>query len=186
MTNMNYKSRIFTIPNLLSAFRICLIPVFIWLYSVEQNYIWAAIVLAFSGFTDLVDGFIARRFNMISDVGKVLDPIADKLTQVAMLFCLVFRFPLMLLPLVLLILKELFAGVTGWLVIRKTGKVYGANWHGKVATCLIYAMMIIHVLWHDIPEVFSNISIMACVAMMTISVVLYGIRNIQLLRTDAR
>lgn len=182
MTNMKYKNQIFTIPNILSAFRICLIPVFIWLYSAEQNYIWAAIILAFSGLTDLVDGFIARRFNMISDLGKILDPVADKLTQAAMLLCLVTRFPLMLVPLILLILKEIFAGVTGLLVIRKTGKVYGANWHGKVATCLIYAMMIVHVLWHNIPQVFSNASILICVAMMTLSVVLYGIRNIQMLK----
>ena len=85
------QSRILTIPNLLSFFRLCLIPVFMWLYCVEKNYLWTGIILILSGLTDTVDGIIARKFNMISDLGKVLDPIADKLTQAAMLFCLLTR-----------------------------------------------------------------------------------------------
>ena len=101
-TNSTQK-KIVTIPNILSFFRLCLIPVIIWLYIGEKNYLWAGIVLILSGATDLADGFIARHFHMISDLGKVLDPVADKLTQAAMLFCLCTRFPLMILPLVLMI-----------------------------------------------------------------------------------
>ena len=81
------KNKILTIPNLLSLFRLCLIPVFMWLYCVEKNYLWTGIILIISGLTDTVDGFVARHFNMISDLGKILDPVADKLTQAAMLFC---------------------------------------------------------------------------------------------------
>lgn len=173
----NYKNRILTIPNVLSLFRLCLIPVFIWLYCSQQKYMETAYILVLSGATDIVDGFIARKFHMISDLGKILDPIADKLTQAAMLFCLFTRFPLMLLPLALMLVKEFYMGVTGFMVIQKTGKVYGANWHGKVATCLLYIMMILHVIWHDIPMVISNILIIICVSMMLLSLILYGIRN---------
>ena len=90
--------RIFTIPNMLSFFRICLIPVIVWLYLVKKNYTWTVCILILSGVTDMVDGFIARRFNMISNLGKVLDPIADKLTQTVMLVCLFTRFPMMIVP----------------------------------------------------------------------------------------
>ena len=59
---------------------------------------------------------------MVSDLGKVLDPVADKLTQAAMLVCLLLRFPLMILPLVLLLIKETFMGISGFLVIKKNGQ----------------------------------------------------------------
>ena len=170
----NTQNKILTIPNMLSFFRLCLIPVIMWLYCVEDNYLWAGIVLIVSGITDTVDGFVARHFHMTSDLGKVLDPVADKLTQAAMLFCLLTRFPLMILPLGIMVLKEFFMGVTGLMVIQKTGKVFGADWHGKVTTWLLYAMMILHVFWYNIPAALSRILIAACVVMMLISLVLYG------------
>ena len=176
------QSKILTIPNLLSFFRLCLIPVFMWLYCVERNYLWTGIILIISGLTDTVDGIIARKFNMISDLGKVLDPIADKVTQAAMLFCLLTRFPLMIAPLALMVVKEFFMGVTGLLVIQKTGKVFGADWHGKVNTWLLYAMMIIHVFWYNIPDVVSKVLIGICVVMMLISLVLYGRHNLKALK----
>ena len=89
----SYENRVLTIPNLLSFFRLCLIPVIIWLYCVREDSLGTAAVLALSGLTDVVDGRIARRFHMVSSFGKALDPVADKLTQIAMLFCLVSRFP---------------------------------------------------------------------------------------------
>ncbi|MGL6218432.1 MAG: CDP-alcohol phosphatidyltransferase family protein, partial [Lacrimispora sphenoides] len=149
---------------------------------VKQDYLRTGGLLILSGLTDVVDGFIARRFQMISNLGKVLDPIADKLTQGAMLFCLVTRFPFMMAPLVLLILKEIFAGITGFMVIRNTGQVLGANWHGKAATILLYAMMILHVIWNDIPRILSDMLIAICILMMFVSLVLYGIRNIVALK----
>lgn len=176
------QNRIFTIPNLLSFFRLCLIPAFMWLYCVEKNYLWTGIILILSGLTDTVDGIIARKFNMISDLGKMLDPIADKLTQAAMLFCLLTRFPLMIAPLALMVVKEFFMGVTGLLVIQKTGKVFGADWHGKVNTWLLYAMMILHVFWYDIPDIASKVLIGVCVVMMLISLLLYGRNNMKALR----
>ena len=178
------QSKILTIPNILSFFRLCLIPVIMWLYCVKENYLWAGITLILSGITDTVDGFVARHFHMTSDLGKMLDPVADKLTQAAMLFCLLTRFPLMIVPLGLMVLKESFMGVTGLLVIHKTGKVFGADWHGKVTTWLLYAMMILHVFWYNIPAGVSRVMIMACVVMMTVSLVLYGRSNLKALKEE--
>lgn len=177
------KQKILTIPNLLSFFRIVLIPVIIWLYVVKQDYLWTMLVLVLSGVTDVVDGFIARKFNMVSDFGKAFDPVADKLTQIATLFCLVKRFPFMKVPLVTLVVKEVFAGITGLLTIRKSGQVMSAVWHGKVTTFLLYSMMALHIVWFNIPGVVSDITVVICTIMMVLSAVLYGARNIAILRS---
>lgn len=173
------NKKVFTLPNLLSFLRILMIPWFVHLYVQCRKFLAAAGVLALSGVTDVLDGFIARKFNMVSDFGKVLDPIADKLTQVAMLVCLVFANRLMLVPLTIMAVKELIMGISGYIVIRKTGKVLSANWHGKLNTCLLYAMMIIHILWPGIPFELSAAMIGCCAVMMTLSCCLYLVRNLK-------
>ena len=130
-------NRIITVPNLLSFFRLCLIPVIIWSYCVKKNPLLAGEILLLSGLTDLADGYIARRFHRISNLGKILDPVADKLTQAAMLICLFTRFPHVLLLIAIMAGKELYMVVSGCLVIRKTGKVHGADWHGKDSNLFI-------------------------------------------------
>ena len=181
-----YKDKVITIPNILSFSRLLLIPVIVWLYVVRENPLWTAVVLTLSGITDIADGIIARRFHMVSDFGKALDPVADKLTQIAMLFCLVTRFRWMLLPLCLLVVKEITAGIMGLMVIRKTGKVEGAVWHGKVTTVSVYSMMAIHLLWYRIPPIMSEILIVGCTAVALLSAVLYAVRNINIYETGKR
>lgn len=181
--NVNkYQKKIFTVPNILSFVRLGLIPVFVWLYSFVGEYTGAIIVLAVSYVSDLADGFIARKFNMISDLGKILDPIADKLTQICVLICLVFRFPLMLVPLIFIVVKELFSGIVGLVRVKKTKDVPSAVWHGKVNTLLLNTTMIAHVVFANIPPVLSNISIIVCTAMMALSAVLYGMMHIKAIK----
>ena len=177
-----YQHKILTIPNLLSILRILMIPLFVWLYVGKQDYWGTAIVLLLSGVTDTLDGFIARRFHMISDVGKALDPIADKLTQIAMLACLLTRFPLILLPLLVLVVKEVTDGVMGLVILKKTGEVHSADWHGKVTTTLLYATMILHVIWFDIPHALSVGLLLLCTGMLILSFILYLIRNTRLVQ----
>lgn len=174
-----YKHKIITIPNVLSFFRLLLIPVILWLYIVKKDPLWTMATLALSGITDIVDGIIARKFHMVSDFGKAFDPVADKLTQIAMLFCLVSQFKWMLLPLCLLIVKELSAGIINLILIRKTGNVDGAVWHGKATTVSLYSMMIIHLIWFDIPGVVSGILIGACTALALLSAFLYTSENVK-------
>ena len=179
---MNSESKILTVPNLFSLFRLLLIPVIVWLYWFQKDYFPAGALLILSGLTDLADGYIARHFNAVSNVGKILDPIADKLTQAAMLFCLVTRFPLMAAPFGFLVIKELFIGTTGLLMIRKTGKVVGADFHGKVATTLLYAMMILHIFWIDITPEISAVTIVICLISMAFTLLVYGNRNMRVLQ----
>ena len=180
-SNRETQNKILTIPNLLSLFRMLLIPVIIWLYTIKRDYFPAGALLILSGLTDLADGFIARHFNAVSNVGKILDPIADKLTQAAMLFCLVTRFPLMAAPFGVLVMKEIFIGTTGLLMIRKTGRVVGADFHGKVATTLLYAMMILHIFWINITPEVSVITIIICLISMLFTLFVYGKRNLRVL-----
>lgn len=174
------KSQLFTIPNLLSMLRLLMIPAFVALY-LCGHVGWTAVLLILSGITDVVDGFIARHFNQVSDFGKALDPVADKLTQAAMLMCLVSSYPLMIVPFILLLIKEAFAAISGLLVIKRTNIVPGAEWHGKVTTLLLYGMMILHLVWQEIPLWTSNALNVICIIMMLISLVLYGQRNIRLI-----
>lgn len=180
----NTRKQLFTIPNLLSLLRLCMIPLIIWLYCTQKNYALTAVVLVLSGLTDMVDGYIARRFNMVTDLGKALDPVADKLTQASVMFCLLSRFRMMLVPLLLLIFKEVCNGVMSLVVIKKTGKVCGADWHGKVCTWLLYAMMFVHIVWFDISREWTTALIGICVIMMTFSFALYMVRNYKMLTKE--
>ncbi len=130
-------------------------------------------IFIISGLTDIVDGFIARKFDMISDFGKAFDPVADKLTQISMMFCLSTRFELMKLLFVLLVIKEALAAVMNLLTLKKAGFVVAAVWHGKVNTVVIYSTIFLHIVWYSIPMTLSNILVGACIAIMLLSSVLY-------------
>lgn len=179
--NREQDGKIITVPNILSAARLCLIPVFIHLYIVRADSRMACLTLLISGLTDILDGYIARHFNMESRLGRALDPIADKLTQGAMLLCLVSRFPIMVYLLVLLIVKELCCGVTAALVIKRTGAVLPASWHGKLTTFLLYAAMCAHLVWINIPSALSTALVGVCLASMLVSFALYIVRNVSAL-----
>ena len=175
------RDQIFTIPNLLSFLRILLIPVIIRLYVYRGALELTAAVIILSGLTDILDGFIARKFGMVSDLGKALDPLADKLTQIAVLFCLLTRFPLIILPLAVMSAKELFAFVLRLLVFTRTEIVESARWHGKLNTVILYAVILLHILWINIPREISDISILTATAMMALSSALYTVSGFKLL-----
>lgn len=161
-----------------------MIPVIVWLYCFKKDPFWAPAVFIISGLTDIVDGFIARKFDMISDFGKAFDPVADKLTQIAMLGCLVTRFPLMLIPLVILVIKEALAAIMNMITLKKAGYVVAAVWHGKMNTVLLYAAMFIHIVWFNIPEIVSNILIVVCIIMMLISSFLYTKSDVKAIKKE--
>lgn len=179
-----YKKKIITIPNILSFFRLCLIPVIVWLYCFRQDPIWTPIVFLLSGTTDIADGFIARKFNMISDFGKAFDAVADKLTQISVMFCLVTKFPLMLVPLVILILKEVLAATLNLITFKKVGYVVAAVWHGKVNTVVLYVTIFIHMMWVNIPEPVSNILVLICLGMMLLSSFLYTKSDVKAIKKE--
>ena len=180
------KNKILTIPNLLTLLRLLMVPVFVWAYTVRQDQLLTALILALSGLTDLLDGQIARRCNMVSDLGKLLDPIADKVTQGVMLICLIRQFPAMWVPTVLLVIKEGFVGTAHVLAVRESGRIDGADMHGKVATVCLDALALIHLLWPEIPHGASACLIAVTCLAMAVSFAMYARTYIGMLRPDKK
>ncbi len=156
----DWKKEIFSIPNLLSIFRLALIPVYVAIYlkacqsGDAAGFYLAAGVLAVSCLTDAIDGQIARRFNMITTVGKILDPLADKLTQFTMVICLSVRHPILWVLIVLIFVKEIFQLVAGILQFRKGKMLKGAQITGKICTTVLFLSLIIMVM---IPQIDSTV-----------------------------
>ena len=149
----DWKKDIFTIPNWLSLFRLLLIPVYICIYlnaRTSADYYLASAILAVSCLTDLIDGQIARRFNMISTVGKFLDPLADKLTQFTLVVCLSIKYPILLILVAVLLVKEIFQLVAGILRFRKGKMLKGAQITGKICTTVLFVSLILLVMLPDI------------------------------------
>jgi len=167
-----------TIPNLLSVIRIILIPVFAVLFY-NQQYGWAVLTLVLSGLSDFFDGKIARRFNQISALGKMLDPVADKLTQITLAILLFISFngaqdaTLKAFSWVFLvfIIKE-FVMVAGGAVMLACGIRPGAaEIYGKVATFAFYAIMIIVIAFGPEVGVFRNVFTLPNILMMILVII---------------
>lgn len=132
-----------TIPNWLCFLRIALIPVFSVLF-IKEKYIIAFIAMIVAALTDVFDGKIARKYNMVSNLGKILDPIADKLSQIAIVIILLYKFwdgPLKYI-LFLFIIKELLMIVGGAILLNKGMRPVAAEVWGKLATVVFYTFMI--------------------------------------------
>ena len=139
-----------TVPNLLSLIRILLIPVFGVLF--YQGHIgWAVIALVISGLTDFFDGKIARRFNQISELGKMLDPVADKLTQITIAIVIFLEFNKSTNPtmqwfkwmFLFFLFKELLMVIIGAIMLACGLRPVAAEIYGKVATFVFYAVMVL-------------------------------------------
>lgn len=145
----------FTIPNLLSYFRLLLIPVFLYGYlnaETQMEYIYATGILILSGLTDALDGFIARRFNQQTKIGQLLDPIADKLTQVSVVGVLMIKWPVFIFLFILFLIKESYMFIENIRLYRKKKILDGSIWHGKMATIVFYITVFIAVGFPDLNE----------------------------------
>lgn len=173
--NFNKKD-IVSIPNLMGYFRILLIPAFCWLYLTaknERDYLLAAAVVLLSSLTDLFDGKIARRFNMVTDLGKIVDPVADKLTHAALAFCLAVRYPLMWILIALMAVKEGFMAVMGILFLKKGTMLNGAKWFGKVCTAALFIGLLVLFLFPHLPSAAVSGIIIVLMVLMTVTLLLY-------------
>lgn len=160
----DWKRDIFTIPNLLSLFRLVLIPIYVAIYLNAQDasdYYLAAGILTVSCLTDLIDGKIARHFNMISSLGKILDPLADKATQFTLIICLTMKYNVLWYLVGLFVLKESFQLIAGSLRLRKKKMLKGALISGKVCTTVLFVSLILMVMLPGLSE--NAVNIIACI-----------------------
>lgn len=149
MFSGKWKSEIITVPNLLSLFRIVLIPIYMSIYlnaARQFHYLLAGFILTLSCITDLADGIIARKYGQITNLGKVLDPLADKLTQLTLLLSLSEKYRQIYPVLALFLAKELFQ-CSALLFFVQRGKVLaGALFAGKICTAVLFVSLIFLVL----------------------------------------
>ena len=132
------------VPNILTLARFVLIPIIIK-YLIVHNYVMAFVFLTISGLTDVLDGFIARKFNLISDFGKLIDPFADKATQICILATLCIQEVIPVWILIVILLKE-FIMITGACFVYGKDFVVSSKWYGKCATVLFYIAIVLSLL----------------------------------------
>ncbi len=137
------------IPNILSVIRILLVAVFVYVFFCVNEYI-AMVVFLLAGATDVIDGYLARRNNWITNLGKILDPVADKLMQCTVLVSLYIRDLIPLWFVIPFFAKELFTLFIGLVVLKKRSVVVVSKWYGKMTVCLFYATIILSVFIADI------------------------------------
>ncbi len=173
----NWKKEIFSIPNLLSLFRLALIPVYILIYMNAEkpsHYYLSAGILAVSCLTDLIDGRIARHFNMITTLGIILDPFADKATQFTLIVCLAIKHPVLFFLIALFVLKEGFQLIAGGFNLLKKGKMLsGALLAGKICTTVLFVSLILMVMIPTMSDETVLIITVVDAGFMTVSFISY-------------
>lgn len=168
------REQIITIPNFMSLFRLALVPLIVWLYW-KGRYGAAAGLVLLSGVTDILDGIVARNFDMVSDLGKMLDPLCDKLTHAALLLCLVRRYRYVWIVFGLLAVKELTMLVLGGISVARRETVHSAKWYGKLCTVIFETVMVALMLFPGLPERATVAMLALCSAAMLFSLVMYVI-----------
>jgi len=153
-----------------------MIPFIIYTYLTAQeysDYIVSGMLILLSGLTDCIDGFVARKYNMITDLGKVLDPLADKLTQVSLVLCIAIKIPRTVIMFIIFFLKELMMLIAGIILVKKGIKLPGARWFGKIATIVFYAVMVVMVFLPNPGDAIVNGLVTTALVFMIFSFVMY-------------
>ncbi len=137
------------IPNILSIIRILLVFVFVFVLFVADNTYLALLIFLIAGATDVIDGYLARRNKWITNLGKILDPVADKLMQCTVLICLWIKDIVPFWFVIPFFAKELFTIIIGFIVIRRRSVNVVSKWYGKLAVCLFYATIAISIIFEE-------------------------------------
>ena len=133
---MTERKKIWTVPNVLSMIRLLMVGVFVWAFF-NVSHVTAGFIALAAALTDVADGFIARRFNLVTDFGRIIDPLADKLLQAAVCICIGYAYDLIIIPLVFLA-KEFCMLLGGYLIIRAGRVVPPSRWWGKLGTLCFF------------------------------------------------
>lgn len=184
------KKEIFTLPNILTYIRILCVPFFVWFMldsSIPNNIYIAFGLFIFASVTDLIDGFIARHFKLISDIGKIADPIADKLLQVSTLFCLTYLGKINLAFPIVFIIKETYMVLGGSAIVKifKSEYIIQSNIFGKAATCLnALGIVLAFFVTYDNPDmrvydIVVNIILICGAVFAVVTAIIYTIQFIK-------
>lgn len=183
----NFKENC-NIPNLLSILRIIIIGPFVY-YFLKDNYVMAAVMIAISGLSDMFDGYIARRFNQITKLGAMLDPVADKITLGSVVICMCIKIPVIMPIIIILLVKEILMLLAGLVLLKKHKTPPPAQWYGKVATIVFYisvaVIVFLKAIW-GIENMLLTITLMCItVALMFFALIRYFILFLKILEGDS-
>ncbi len=169
---MTQRNKNLNIPNSLSVLRIILIIPFV-IYFTRGEILQAVIVLVISGLSDMLDGMIARKFNQFTELGQMLDPLSDKLTQGAVAICLAVEQPVLIPLLAIFVVKEILMLVAGCFLLKKGKMPSGSHWYGKLSTILFYFSFAIIValkgIWH-----IENMAVTVTLLAITAAFMIYS------------
>lgn len=174
---------VFTFPNLLSFLRIPLAFLFYYFYSWDTvtGVALSVVTLLVSALTDLLDGKIARHFNQVSDFGKVLDPIADKITQATFILCLFQHYPSTIPLFIFFVIKEVTIGIFALIAVKRSGVNQGALIYGKVNTVLLYICLGLLLFFVGMPTYLANLILDIAFISLLLSMTLYLIAYIRII-----
>lgn len=170
------KEQILTVPNLLSAARLVLAMLFMGMLerhglAGHRTFVMAMLLAVVA--TDVLDGRIAKNFRQTSEVGKILDPLSDKVMQMVILICMIPYYSLAKPVLLLFFIKESYMVIFGWKVFVETDRNQGSRWHGKLNTAVCYAVAVILFAGPQLPHAMDNMLIGASAVCMLMSFVMY-------------
>lgn len=171
--------KIFTVANILTFCRIVLIAPFLYFF-ITERYIEATAILTASGLSDCFDGLLARKLNQVSDLGKLLDPVADKLTLVAVAVCICIMFPIVIPLMIILALKDLLMLCGGLYMIKKGIKPPAAKWYGKVGTIVFYFSVCLIVFLKAFYQIESDILTIVLMSLTAITMIFALVKYFQL------
>jgi CDP-diacylglycerol--glycerol-3-phosphate 3-phosphatidyltransferase len=173
------------VPNIISIFRICLVPVFIIVYfsGDEDSNIYAVLIYALAAFSDFLDGFIARRYKVSSNMGKFLDPLGDKLMTISVMVCITIDGLIPLWAVLLVALKELLMA-TGGLVLHKKAHVElpPSNIIGKASTVVFFLVCVALMIFRNMPNWASLSLISIAIGLTFIALAVYLINYIRIMK----
>ena len=172
------KTDFYSIPNIICYFRILLVPLFVYVYmnaETGSDYLGAAGVVGLSALSDFLDGFIARRFNMITELGKLIDPVADKLTQFVVGIMLMIEYPLFIILVIAIVAKDSMLLFGGMYVFKTKNKhLAQAELPGKIATATFFVVAIGLIAFNIPGTPLANTLIVVTTLLMIFAMIHYG------------
>ena len=170
-------SYLVTVPNLLTYLRFLLVVPFIFFF-LNKNYIAAALCIGFSGLSDCLDGFLARKLDQVTSLGKILDPIADKVTLVSVAVCMVIYMPSLLPIMLVMIGKEFLMLLGGLILLIMKITPPPARWYGKVATVIFYlsvcTIIFLKAAFNITNDMLITVTFIVTAAFMVFALVMYA------------
>lgn len=182
------RNKNLTVPNALSLLRLLIVPFFAWTFLTGHTLI-ATALLVVSGLSDLFDGIIARRFNQVTELGKMLDPLADKVTQGVVAVCLGIRFPIVLPVLLIFVIKELAMLVCATILLKRKKRPSAAMWYGKAGTAMFYisvAAIVLMARFFFVPDPAFSVISYALLGATAVMMIYAAVRYAQIFRDILR